>query len=639
MIFPSLNLSKDECNGALRRLELETYSNLISVFRAQGCLNNEKYKILGEMRKLLFITEERHRAEARRAANDEHLSTIANMVSGPNSELQWLKEGRRLFPLLNRKAPLSSLTNVANSAAKYSLNKKIPEISKKPENKKINEEKSDENYLKQQTNFNTGILYREFQGNKNMDALKNLYALSKNSAPSSEPNKVVELVQNKICSSTNANILPKNDSKLDYTKIDTLRSTPNEKKQSENKIVINHIELDKLDQPNIPILEKGKFIVVNNEAPKAIGNVSLVGNILNIKRKSSEKISEIPEISQSKYGKTDIVKEQNVTVPVPENLVDQSKVNSNQSTVAVQKIINPFVIENVKVPANAIQLKDIQNRKAVKLITAANGKIFIQPAQGNSNRIANIRPITTVIKPNQCIALKKVTSLGPVTEIQPPIKISKANMIILPKTALNQKQSEVENIEIVTKNPNLTKFTVQPVTSQSSNTLTKIGSDQQNQTGNQGNVFVIGSVINQNIIPSEKNNDNSEKNKHDGNNENDLITEDTPVDIIPSPIEEIYKTESLKIITATPIDANMSETLDISDNSQVISSEQNLNVYSTTDWELELDQEAAQRHKESRNSEEDNFDSVIEEIVEEATEIDSFSEYEESCQYDEVSNS
>ena len=50
---------------------------MISVFRAQGGLSESKAKMLEELRGIFHISQERHRAEARRVANDEQLATIA----------------------------------------------------------------------------------------------------------------------------------------------------------------------------------------------------------------------------------------------------------------------------------------------------------------------------------------------------------------------------------------------------------------------------------------------------------------------------------------------------------------------------------------------------------------------------------
>ncbi|XP_037960408.1 BRCA2-interacting transcriptional repressor EMSY [Teleopsis dalmanni] len=121
-------MSKDECRGALRRLELESYAALISVFRAQGCLNEAKSKVLEDLRNMFRISQERHRAEARRVSNDEQLCTIAENLAGPNTWQEWAREGRRPFPLLARVPPQTALNIIANKiAAKVtSENSKLP---------------------------------------------------------------------------------------------------------------------------------------------------------------------------------------------------------------------------------------------------------------------------------------------------------------------------------------------------------------------------------------------------------------------------------------------------------------------------------------------------------------------------------
>lgn len=60
-------------------LELESYSSVISTFRAQGGLSEAKARILHELREVFHISQERHKAEARRVANDELLCTVAEM--------------------------------------------------------------------------------------------------------------------------------------------------------------------------------------------------------------------------------------------------------------------------------------------------------------------------------------------------------------------------------------------------------------------------------------------------------------------------------------------------------------------------------------------------------------------------------
>lgn len=57
--------------------ELEAYANLVSALRAQGSLTSEKLKLLKEISIILNISQERHKAEIRRAVSDEKLNTIA----------------------------------------------------------------------------------------------------------------------------------------------------------------------------------------------------------------------------------------------------------------------------------------------------------------------------------------------------------------------------------------------------------------------------------------------------------------------------------------------------------------------------------------------------------------------------------
>ncbi|KAM4796153.1 BRCA2-interacting transcriptional repressor EMSY [Rhinophrynus dorsalis] len=118
VVWPTLlDLSRDECKRILRKLELEAYAGVISALRAQGDLSKEKKDLLGELSKVLSISTERHRAEVRRAVNDERLTTIAHNMSGPNSSSEWSIEGRRLVPLMPRLVPQTAFTATANAVA------------------------------------------------------------------------------------------------------------------------------------------------------------------------------------------------------------------------------------------------------------------------------------------------------------------------------------------------------------------------------------------------------------------------------------------------------------------------------------------------------------------------------------------
>ncbi|GBP81015.1 BRCA2-interacting transcriptional repressor EMSY [Eumeta japonica] len=76
---------------------------MISVFRAQGALEDNTKKLLEELRAVLHISHDRHSAEARRVANDEILATIAEQLAGPNTGLGWIL--RREKKALNTASP------------------------------------------------------------------------------------------------------------------------------------------------------------------------------------------------------------------------------------------------------------------------------------------------------------------------------------------------------------------------------------------------------------------------------------------------------------------------------------------------------------------------------------------------------
>ncbi|ROT78590.1 EMSY protein [Penaeus vannamei] len=123
-----LDMTKEECKKSLRALELSAYSQVVSVLRAQGELTKEKRKLLNDLQTIFSITLERHRAEIRRAVNDEKLNTIADTLAGPNTGVEWAVEGRRLIPLMPRVPPQTAYTAIATRMAMlyYGINSKMP---------------------------------------------------------------------------------------------------------------------------------------------------------------------------------------------------------------------------------------------------------------------------------------------------------------------------------------------------------------------------------------------------------------------------------------------------------------------------------------------------------------------------------
>ncbi|XP_041352455.1 BRCA2-interacting transcriptional repressor EMSY-like isoform X2 [Gigantopelta aegis] len=120
-----LDLSRDESKRVLRRIELEAYSSIITAFRAQGDLTKEKKSMLQDLQTVLSISTERHRAEVRRAVNDEKLATVADNIAGSNTTSEWMIEGRRLVPLMPRLVPQTAFTATANQAAHLQAEKNL----------------------------------------------------------------------------------------------------------------------------------------------------------------------------------------------------------------------------------------------------------------------------------------------------------------------------------------------------------------------------------------------------------------------------------------------------------------------------------------------------------------------------------
>ncbi|VDP73458.1 unnamed protein product [Echinostoma caproni] len=112
-----LKYSRDECFQILRRLELEAYSKVVSVFRAQGPLTGAKRKVLYKLQRLLSITTDRHKAEVRRALNDEELITISEAACGREVYEEWISEGKRVAPVLHRPSAKTAYLAEANRAA------------------------------------------------------------------------------------------------------------------------------------------------------------------------------------------------------------------------------------------------------------------------------------------------------------------------------------------------------------------------------------------------------------------------------------------------------------------------------------------------------------------------------------------
>ncbi|XP_071838261.1 uncharacterized protein [Apostichopus japonicus] len=158
------SMSHVECQKVLRRLELEAYCGLVSAFRAQGELTPEKRELLKAVQQILSISTERHKAEVRRAFNDETLTNICETLNDSNASLEWAIEGRRLVPLIPRLVPQTVYLEIANRAASeaQALNRSaqlaeqskkedethpIPNSSSSPTGSEEKKDKADEEHI------------------------------------------------------------------------------------------------------------------------------------------------------------------------------------------------------------------------------------------------------------------------------------------------------------------------------------------------------------------------------------------------------------------------------------------------------------------------------------------------------------
>jgi hypothetical protein len=99
-----------ESSKQLRQIELEAYAAVVTALRAQGELTKEKRKLLQDLQKSLNISFDRHRAEVRRALNDEDLQQIALDCTGSKADEEWMLDSKRVLPLMPRVKPRTAFS-------------------------------------------------------------------------------------------------------------------------------------------------------------------------------------------------------------------------------------------------------------------------------------------------------------------------------------------------------------------------------------------------------------------------------------------------------------------------------------------------------------------------------------------------
>nr|CAD7205012.1 unnamed protein product [Timema douglasi] len=129
--IPLLKMTKDDCLKVLREkvqsnmsvsaldhgttgLEMLAYAQVVDVLRAQGKLTPHKKSFLHDVAAQFNIPEERHKSEVRRALSSQKLHTIAERLDGPGAWREWVLEGRRLIPLVERLEQRNVNTSLAD---------------------------------------------------------------------------------------------------------------------------------------------------------------------------------------------------------------------------------------------------------------------------------------------------------------------------------------------------------------------------------------------------------------------------------------------------------------------------------------------------------------------------------------------
>uniref|UniRef100_A0A1B6CXF2 ENT domain-containing protein n=1 Tax=Clastoptera arizonana TaxID=38151 RepID=A0A1B6CXF2_9HEMI len=113
-----LDMTREECFAKLRSMELLAYHDVVQVLRAQGSLTPEKKQVLKDLADILDIPLDWHKTQCRMAYSNEKLATIAEFAEGPDTDTDWIIEGRRLVPVTPRLAPHTIYTARADRVAK-----------------------------------------------------------------------------------------------------------------------------------------------------------------------------------------------------------------------------------------------------------------------------------------------------------------------------------------------------------------------------------------------------------------------------------------------------------------------------------------------------------------------------------------
>ncbi|CAK9813361.1 BRCA2-interacting transcriptional repressor EMSY [Anthophora plagiata] len=426
-------MTRDECRKCLRCLELEAYGSMVSVLRAQGPFTSEKQRLLQELAKVLHISNERHRAEVRRAVNDEKLATIAEQLSGPNTGTDWSIEGRRAIPLLPRLKARTAFTTLANSLslATAAANKRNLPVHEKTEDAKDVKNESPAKIKVQEKSFSN----HEFTPNE--DRLSDENILSE--VTESDRNKEVNNQSNNSDVSDKSTVsekrkpsspLPAPPNKVlvvSSSSIGTYNHGTTDKGSLENAVQLSRISANSLQHQNVTIIPLNinceENVTDSEESAvqeSASNNHSVIpsGNFVNTVipvgtasiTKAKGRIVAPPNKLNTKIGPAILVSS-NVSYTSGNNLQSDTPVTTAQDSLSCNVSSISHGVQKASSSENSNSVAS--NAKRVVPVIHSNVKPPVAKTitPSNSHRLMAVCPVTTVSNGPGPPQAKQITTL------------------------------------------------------------------------------------------------------------------------------------------------------------------------------------------------------------------------------------
>ncbi|CAF4482693.1 unnamed protein product [Rotaria socialis] len=107
--------------ATVKNMGVNSYFQVISAFRAQGDLTENKLTILPVLQNAFGISHERHTAEVKRALYDEQLSDIATSINPSSTTTNWEMEANYTYPTVVHRPPNTKYIQVAEQVLQTTL--------------------------------------------------------------------------------------------------------------------------------------------------------------------------------------------------------------------------------------------------------------------------------------------------------------------------------------------------------------------------------------------------------------------------------------------------------------------------------------------------------------------------------------